>query len=106
MLKKEDICNGQQAPQSKPQECHTNSVNTIYMAVATHKFRLLFSIKITVQYIGAEAAALQKPITVSVTEQAGWSPENNARFLSDQFLKCKATIFQTNTATDKKSSSN
>lgn len=67
---KEDICNGQHAQLSKPQECHTNTVNTIYMAVATYKFKLLFKlqIKIIVQYIGAMTAVLQKPFTESMTE--------------------------------------
>lgn len=41
------------------------------MAVATYKFKLLFYIKIIVQYIGAKTAPLQKPFTVSMTEQAG-----------------------------------
>lgn len=65
---KEGICNGQHAQLSKPQECHTNTGNTIYMAIATYKFNLLFYIKIIVQYIGAKTAALQKPFTVAMTE--------------------------------------
>lgn len=52
MFKKEDISNGQHTQSSKPQERQTNTMNTIYMAVATYKFKL-FYIKIIVQYIGA-----------------------------------------------------
>lgn len=53
------------------------------MAVVIHKFKLLFYVK-KLQYsvICAKTAALQKPITISVAEYAGWSLENNASFVS------------------------
>ena len=103
---KEDIYNGQYAQLSKHQECYTNTVNAIYMTVAIYKFKLLFYVRITVQYICAKTAALQKPITISVVGYARRSLENNASFVSYCFLKWEATIFQINASIAKKSSCN
>lgn len=73
-----------------PRVLHKHCEHHLHGSCHVQIYKLLFYVKITVQYSSAKTGALQKPITVSVAGYAEWYLENKAGFVVLLILKTKS----------------